>query len=63
MKLKYLAALLMLLSLGCAGEGSSTPTTDGGITAGSDADATSSSAAVSDGEELTKVSLTVTGMR
>ena len=63
MKLTYLAALLMLLSLGCAGESSSTPTTDGGTPASSDADVTSSSAAVSDGDELMKVSLNVTGMR
>lgn len=63
MKLTYLAALLMLLSLGCAGESSSTPTTDGGTTVDSAADATSSSADVSDGEELMKVSLNVTGMR
>jgi hypothetical protein len=65
MKLKYLAALLMLLALGCAGEGSSTPATDGGTApaaATPDADATSSAATVSD-EALTKVSLTVTGMR
>jgi len=65
MKLKYLAALLMLLALGCAEEGSSTPATDGGTApavATPDADATSSAATVSD-EALTKVSLTVTGMR
>ena len=62
MKLKYLAALLMLLTLGCAGDGTSTPAA---LEADTDASASSASSAmeapVADG--LTKVSLAVTGMR
>lgn len=61
MKLKYLAALLMLLTLGCAGDGTSTPvaTPDAAETSAPEVSTSETPAA----EGLTKVSLAVTGMR
>lgn len=68
MKLKYLVALLALLTLGCAaGDGSSTPAPDTtsdttSVTTAPETDATSSETAVAE-EAMTQVSLNVTGMR
>ena len=61
MKLKHLAALLVLLTLGCAGDGTSTPATPEADASATSTAASTSEAPVADG--LTKVSLAVTGMR
>ncbi len=60
MKLKYVAALLSLLVLGCADSGTSTPTPEAAATS---AEATGGASMSVAGEGLTKVSLDVTNMR